>query len=652
MRMMINGWSDIWASIAPAIARHLWQSTEFAIAVGLLTLVLRNNSARTRYWLWLAASSKFLIPFSFLVSIGNRLAWRRGTSQANAGLHFTMEKLGQVFSSPTIISQTASPIVSRDPVHLTPILLTAIWLCGLLVVLGTWGLRWRKISVVKNGAAPLRDGREVEILRRVEAAAGVEHRIEILLSQTSLEPGVVGILRPVLIWPKGISEHLEDGHLNAILTHEVWHVRRRDNLAAAIHMVVEFVFWFHPLVWWLGSRLVEDRERACDEAVLGLGHQRHIYAESILKVCQFCVESQLACVSGVTGADLKKRIAQVMTRPINQKLDLCRRIILATAGLMIISLPLAYGLTHAGENWIDPSKNQSLEPPDWQKDAGGKQSFEIASVKQNKSGSEVTRMSVPIAPGDIYPPNGGLFSGTNVPLISYIYFAYKLSGTQFQFLLPQLSQLSPWVKEDRFDIQARADGNPTKDQMRLMVQSLLADRFKLTIHYETRQLPVFALVLTKPGKTGPQLQPHAEDTPCVAPPPSKISGPAPTPPTLPGGLPVACGGIVGLPASNTGRLRVGARGIPIGLLASTMAQIGNLDRPVVDRTGLNGTFDFSFEWTTERNGPGSLGPDAQLDESGPTFIEDLKKQLGLQLESQKGDAEIFVIDHIERPSEN
>ena len=176
---------------------------------------------------------------------------------------------------------------------------------------------------------------------------------------------------------------------------------------------------------------------------------------------------------------------------------------------MAISLPVGYGLTHAQENRSDTSKNQSLESSDWQKDAGGHQSFEIASVKQNKSGSEVSNMNVPIGPGDIYPPNGGLFSGTNMPLVSYVYFAYKLSGTQFQFLLPQLSKSSSWVTNDRFDIQARADGNPTKDQMRLMVQALLADRFKLAIHYETRELPVFALVLSKSGKTGPKLRPHS-----------------------------------------------------------------------------------------------------------------------------------------------
>ena len=156
------------------------------------------------------------------------------------------------------------------------------------------------------------------------------------------------------------------------------------------------------------------------------------------------------------------------------------------------------------------AKQQSQTLPQWQIDAGGNVSFDVASVKPNKS-NQSSSINVPLL-GDA-PPNGGLFSATNIPRVSYIYFAFKLTGNQFQILLPQLPQ---WVIADHFDIQARAEGDPTKDQMRLMVQSLLEDRFKLTSHYETRQRPVFALVLDKPGKLGPQLQAHPNDASCSA----------------------------------------------------------------------------------------------------------------------------------------
>ena len=130
------------------------------------------------------------------------------------------------------------------------------------------------------------------------------------------------------------SENLEDAHLEAILAHEVWHVRRRDNLAAAIHMMVEAIFWFYPLVWWLGVPLVEERERACDEGVLEFGCDRQVYAEKLLWIREFCLGSPLACVSGVTGADLKKRMVNIMTKSVALQLDFSRKLLLSAAGFV------------------------------------------------------------------------------------------------------------------------------------------------------------------------------------------------------------------------------------------------------------------------------------------------------------------------------
>jgi uncharacterized protein (TIGR03435 family) len=278
--------------------------------------------------------------------------------------------------------------------------------------------------------------------------------------------------------------------------------------------------------------------------------------------------------------------------------------------------------------------------------------FDAASVKLNKSDG-APNSNFPLGPGAVYTPNGGLFSATGFPLITYIAFAYKLTGNDGQSLP---SQLPGWATTDRFDIQARAQGNPSKDQMRLMMRSLLGDRFKLAIHYETREVAALALVLLKPEKTGPQLRPHAGDEPCPteAPPPSAAASaqtPAPNL-TLANGLPALCGGIFGMPSSVPGRQRAAARNVTMGLIASLLPGAGNLGRLVVDRTGLTGTFDFSLEWTPELNGPLPPGVDFEPDPSGPTFLDALKEQLGLKLEATKGRVEVFVVDHVERPSEN
>jgi len=112
------------------------------------------------------------------------------------------------------------------------------------------------------------------------------------------------MFRPVVSLPDGICDRLDDPQLDAILAHELCHIRRHDNLAAVLHLIVETIFWFNPVVWWMGSRLVEERERACDEAVLQLRIDAHAYAEAIIRVCEFYVLTPAAAVSRVTGSTL------------------------------------------------------------------------------------------------------------------------------------------------------------------------------------------------------------------------------------------------------------------------------------------------------------------------------------------------------------
>jgi bla regulator protein blaR1 len=326
------------------MAEHLWQSTLFALVAGLSTLVLRKNRAGHRYWLWLAASLKFLVPFSLLTGLGSHLARIAVPGGTQAWLAFAVNPVSQPF---------AQGIVPGDLR-----VLAAVWLCGSAVVLATWYWRWRSISAAIRQAVPLPAGREVDALRRMERLVGIRRPIPIVSSPAFLEPGIFGMVSPVLLWPQGISAHLGDAHLQAVVAHEVWHVRRRDNLAAALHMVVEAAFWFHPLVWWLEARLVAERERACDEKVLELGSERRIYAESILRICQFCAGFPLACVSGVTGADLKKRIVAIMTEDVARELNFCKKLWLCTAGLAVIAAPtLAGSLGTAPARAIEPSKN-------------------------------------------------------------------------------------------------------------------------------------------------------------------------------------------------------------------------------------------------------------------------------------------------------
>jgi beta-lactamase regulating signal transducer with metallopeptidase domain len=306
----------------------------------------------------MVASAKFLIPFSLLVGIGTHVTWPHTRAASRTAVYVAMEQASLPFAEPIVMQPptTLTPeIKSVEPaihpteraslVHLLPGVLAATWLIGFMVVLVRWRIRWRRVSAAVREGELMRTGREVEILRRLEQIeiGGIRRPIEMVVTRGSIEPGIFGFVQPILMWPHGISERLDDAHVEAVLAHEVWHVRRGDNLAATMHMVVEAIFWFYPMVWWLGRRLAEERERACDEEVVQLYPRREVYAESILKVCEFCVESPLACVSGVTGADLKKRIVHIMTKQVGRNLNLTRKLLLATVGSIAIAVPVIAG---------------------------------------------------------------------------------------------------------------------------------------------------------------------------------------------------------------------------------------------------------------------------------------------------------------------
>ncbi|MEO8594185.1 MAG: M56 family metallopeptidase [Candidatus Solibacter sp.] len=107
------------------------------------------------------------------------------------------------------------------------------------------------------------------------------------------------------------------------------------------------MFWFHPLLWWVGKRMVEEREGACDEEVLRLGSEPRVYAEGILNVCKLYVEAPLVCVFGITGADLKKRIHQIVSADVVCQLSWRRKFLLAAAGVTALAWPVGIGILNA-----------------------------------------------------------------------------------------------------------------------------------------------------------------------------------------------------------------------------------------------------------------------------------------------------------------
>ncbi|HEY6465208.1 MAG TPA: TIGR03435 family protein [Candidatus Acidoferrales bacterium] len=285
--------------------------------------------------------------------------------------------------------------------------------------------------------------------------------------------------------------------------------------------------------------------------------------------------------------------------------------------------------------------------PQWEVDAGGKMTFDVASVKKDAPDSRVRIPTFPLDNSDTYPGNMTLLSADSL-LTTYIGFAYKLPPNERQVLEAQLPK---WATTERFAIEARAAAPSTKNQMRLMMQSLLAERFKLAIHFETQEKPVFALVLARSGKTGPQLRRNADDPPCSA-----IAHIDQVPRELVltvGYFPPMCGSLMSLRRYENGANLItwGSRNVSTQQIADDIfiAPTANIDRPLIDQTGLSGNFDFVMNFGEPSPVPAG---GAEPDDSGPTFLEALRDQLGLRLDSTMAAVENPVLEHVEEPSAN
>ncbi len=584
-----------------AIANHLWQSTVFACAVGLLTLALRKNSARVRYWVWVAASLKFLVPFSLLITLGSYLPWRAEPAPMHASFTVALDQVSEPF---TISAGPAPDAPAQRPSRLPSILWT-VWGCGFAGISCSWWIRWRRIS------AAVRAGSEMPLGLPIRAIS----------SRSFMEPGVFGIFRPVLLLPEGIFEHLTSEQWKTVVAHELCHVRHRDNLIGAVQMFMETVFWFHPLTWWIGQRIFEEREKACDEEVLRLGSEPCVYAQGILKLCESYLVRPRECVAGVSGTNLKTRIEDILMNRVRPKLDAGRKALLAGVGLLALAGPVVIG---AGAQ----SRAQSQTPL----------AFEVASVKPFKGDARDLRGP------ELLP--GGRFTA-KTPLLLLIVTAYNLPFQGFNSRLtgiPSWMNANPNSMDSVYEIEATAPSGAVPeglsarertDKMRSMLQALLADRFKLVIRRETKELPIYALVV---GKGGPKLQKaDIQEKDC---------------PDIP----------LSAPAANSPCHRfTGGRGRGLHARAVDMTDLVDFvqnwtDRPFFNKTGLKGLYKIDTEPFQPMELAATAAPAGTKQDGAdlrdlPTLFT-VFERLGLRMESQKGPVDTYVIEHIEKPTEN
>jgi uncharacterized protein (TIGR03435 family) len=566
--------------VIPFALNHIWQSTLFTAVVALLALALRRYSASVRFWLWMSASLKFLVPFAFLAVFGSHLSWRAAPPTTEPPTR-TLARLAQPFASVEVPLTQLSPLGGRPAISSSETWaprLFALWLVGFGSTLGCWFLQSLRLARTRDAARPA-DG----VLGQLP--------LPVLLTDSSTEPGVFGVFRPVLLLPTGIAGRLSPAQLQAVVAHELVHVRRRDNLWAAVHAIVQAIFWFHPLVWWMGGRLVAEREQACDEAVLEQGADAEGYAACILAVCRYYACAPRACLAGVAGADLKQRIAAIMKSGLRR--DSSRiRVGLAALAVGAFLIPIILGRAYG---------------PPLQESA--KLSFDAASIHEWGPGQGPTG---PFAAGVQF--STGRVRSQCASLRSLIFYAYQLTGSEPLEGLPTWGNATCGYPDSAgtFTIEATMPANTTGAQSRQMMQTLLAERFKLAAHWETRQLPAYAL-RTVAGRS--KLKP---------------SDPDKDPPNRPGSI--------GCPADDP-HCHIGfcCGSTTITILTGTLSHA--VGRPVIDKTGLTGSYYFGvLKWAGDESVGSSL----------PLLPALLREEFGLELKAEPGPVPILVIDHAEK----
>jgi uncharacterized protein (TIGR03435 family) len=333
-------------------------------------------------------------------------------------------------------------------------------------------------------------------------------------------------------------------------------------------------------------------------------------------------------VAGVASSNLRKRIEHIMRNASARRLTRRSKLLLTAASVVVIAMPVAVGALTAPR-----SRAQAVEGAD-----APRVEFEVASIKPNMSG-----------PGPImfgaHP--GGRFTATNVTVRMLIQTAYRLQPSQ-------VTGGPDWLNTDRFDIVAKGDDSDhdgslgmtstrPASRIQLMLRSLLADRFKLVVRTETRDLPIYALTLARSdGKPGPALHPSTVD--CTT--PRKEDAPDVLKLPMDPANPPPCGIRLGV-----GSMLLGGAGL--SQLATTLS--GVMDRTVVDRTQLSGAFDVRLTWTPDQATPKMAQKMAfapAVDRDGPSIFTAVQEQLGLKLEPTSGPVEMLVIISAQPPTAN
>jgi uncharacterized protein (TIGR03435 family) len=528
-----------------------------------------------------------------------------------------------VATADTLSASVRGALSGAQPVQILP-WVVMVWLAGAVVfwvrLAGGWVVAARMRSMLVRRAPP----EWQQALSKLGARIGLSRPVRLLVSALVQVPTVVGWLRPVVLVPVGALGGLPAEHLEVLLLHELAHIRRHDYLVNILQSVAESLLFYHPAVWWVSGHIRTERELCCDDVAVSVSGDALTYARALAQLESYR-PVHLGAAFAANGGSLPDRIARLLGQS--------RPAVRTGPGpgvltVAVLLMAAAYGMF--GQSDAHPA-------------------FQVASIKPSAfDGREATQRGMGVG----YQP-GGRLTATNASLMLLIQFAYAardnpMSGHWLPLLASQVVGGPAWINSASYDIEAKPDGYTDQKNMWLMLQTLLADRFKLALHRETRELPVYDLTTVK---SGPKL-PIAKEAGCVSFPPGT------TPHPVPGK--VDCGYVSGpFFGYDPGMLHIKGSKVHIADLIRELASV--LDKPVLDKTGFTGEFDLDLTFTPDGNllgfpgfgGPGDPGgTPPPTDPNLPNIFAALEEELGLKLVPAKGPVQVLVVDHAERPSAN
>ena len=568
--------------LAWTLLHFLWQGA--VIAAVYAPVRAFANRPNTRYLLGCAALlAMFVAPVTTWLALA---AAAGGPASAAAGAFragVTSTTLGAMVIVP------AQPHANFLP------WIDAFWLAGVIAfsirLAGGWVVAMRlRTRGVQTASAEWH-----ALVRRI----GISRPVRFLLSPAVTAPMVIGWLRPVVLMPVATLAALPVEQIEALLMHELAHIRRHDYLVNLFQSVAEALLFYHPAVWWISGHVRAERESCCDDIAVSLSGDVLAYATALAELDSSRAPHAAMAANGVTLSD---RIARLLGYPRAS----CRRPALGAAVALVAVTAIAVFAQ-----------------------SGARPKFDAAVVKP----SQEQRMQM------VRPQPGRLTANASLKLL--LQNAYSLQPFQ-------IAGGPGWVESERYQIEATAGGNASRAQIFLMLQSLLEERFQLKVHRETRELPAYALMATKSPKL-----PAPKSGNCAPPPPDapnewaggRMAPPGQGPSQLP-----RCGDIRVMLESSGARMQGGS--VMMTELARTLSMV--LARTVIDRTGYTAPFDIVLDFLPDQatSAMPPPPPGAAVDPNNPSIFAALQEQLGLRLESTKGPVDVLVIDHAERPAEN